>query len=65
MHNRQFHKPVLPQVYRNNTHGISYGLHLVVFWVSVACVYVWFVPLAQQPWFDSWLVSLLFSCVFP
>nr|DAE97615.1 MAG TPA: hypothetical protein [Caudoviricetes sp.] len=45
MHNRQFHKPVLPQVFHNNIHGISYGLHLVVFLVSVACVYVWFVLL--------------------
>ena len=64
MHNRQFHTPVLPQEYHNNTHDISYGLHLVVFLALVAYVYV-LVVLVKQPWFDSWLVSLLSSCVFP
>lgn len=65
MHNHQSHKPVPRQVYRNNTHDISYEWHLVVSLVLVACVYVCFVPLVLQPWFDSWLVSLLSSCVFP
>lgn len=65
MHNRQFHTPVLPQEYRNNIHDISYEWHQAVSLVLVACVYVWFVSLVLQPWFDSWLVSLLFSCVFP
>lgn len=65
MHNHQFRKPVPRQVYRSNTHDISCEWHQVVSWVLVAYVYVWFVSFVLQPWFDSWLVSLLFSCVFP
>lgn len=64
MHNRQFHTPVLPQEYRNNTHDISYEWHRVVSLALVACVYV-LVVLVKQPWFDFWLVSLLSSYVYP
>ena len=46
MHNRQFHKPVLPQVCHNNIHDISYEWHQVVTLALVACVYVLVQPLA-------------------
>lgn len=65
MHNRLFHKPVPRQVYHNNIHDISYEWHQVVTLVLMACVYVLVQPFVLQPWFDSWLASLLFSCVFP
>lgn len=65
MHNRQFHTPVLPQAYHNNTHDISYEWHRVVSLASVACVSVLVLLLVLQPWFDSWLASWLSSCVFP
>lgn len=53
MHNRQSRKPVLPQVYHNNTHDISCGWHQVVSLALVAYVYVWLVSFVLQPLFDS------------
>lgn len=41
MHNRLFRMPLLLSKYHNNTLDISYGLHQVVSWVLMACVFVY------------------------